>query len=262
MKDELTLSHINLHAILRNLENLCALDEQAMRLCGNKKISIGFFVKNGPKARLGFSAEGCRYDRDITKASILLYFKSPAHFNGMIDGKANPIPLKGLRHLGFLTGNFTVLTDLLASYLKPTTESISNAEFRDKSAILTLYTAAYALGEIAMKDPQLKKLAADMPEGDVALVIGTDSPDQSSAKEIGITLRRIGSNFQVENRLSRSPRAIMRFRDPQAAFDLLNGIVDSYSSIALESLVLSGYIPMLDIVDRLLFRVNHYFKED
>ena len=44
MNDERTLAAINLHAILRNLEDLCQLDEDARALLKGHELKIGMRV--------------------------------------------------------------------------------------------------------------------------------------------------------------------------------------------------------------------------
>ncbi len=82
MTDELTKACINLHSILRNLEDLCQLDSEAYSLIKDKNISIQFSIKGVPKALLSFKDGKCTMIRGGEGPhDIKLYFKSPEHFN-------------------------------------------------------------------------------------------------------------------------------------------------------------------------------------
>ena len=59
MTDAVTLSYINLYAILGSLPHLCELVPEAAELVKGKPVSIGFQVKGGPSATLCFSDGAC-----------------------------------------------------------------------------------------------------------------------------------------------------------------------------------------------------------
>ena len=86
MTDAKTLAYINMFAVLGSLENLCKLDEQAKNiLSGTKPVSIGFDVKDGPKATLNFEDGECLLTEGCSDCDIRLPFSSPEKFNGLID---------------------------------------------------------------------------------------------------------------------------------------------------------------------------------
>lgn len=60
---------------------------------------------------------------------MTLHFTSVAHFNTMIDGTAQPIPLASPAGSSFLTGPFTRLADLMGTYLKPSEADLEDPTF-------------------------------------------------------------------------------------------------------------------------------------
>ena len=113
MKDERTLAFINFHAILGALTELCRLDKGAAKLISGKKVAVGISVKDGPCGTLFFNDGKCTVGEGTAEADIKLPFSSCAKFNGMINGTVTPIPSRGFTKIGFLTKQFTLLTDML-----------------------------------------------------------------------------------------------------------------------------------------------------
>lgn len=66
----------------------------------------------------------------------------------MIDGTVTPIPRKGFTRIGFLTGTFIKLTDILTRYLRPSAEDLVDEHFFEVSTTLMLYVIAGAVAQI------------------------------------------------------------------------------------------------------------------
>jgi hypothetical protein len=169
----------------------------------------------------------------------------------MIDGKANPIPIKGLTKISFLTGTFTELTKQLEYFLRPDKSLLKDEQFKKIHTELMLYTAAFALTQFGNIDPIGKSIAKSIPDGVIAMEV-----KQGPAIEIQIEKGHIST----KKGNAKSPRARMDFSNMDAAFDLLSGQVDSYTCIASERLALTGFIPMLDNTDKLLFHISAYLR--
>ncbi|MHC4120235.1 MAG: hypothetical protein ACYSWO_22305 [Planctomycetota bacterium] len=253
MIDERTRAYINLHAVLRNLEDLCRLDHSSQGLVAGTNICIAIFVRKGPKLALEFSADGCRAYSNHRKCDIILFFRSCRHFNDMVDGKANPFILKGFTKVGFLTSKFKPLTGRLAYFLKPTDLLLQDEEYQLINTELTLYTAGYAIAQFGNIDRTGRIIAESIPDGVVSLEI-----DKGPAVKIEARDGKLGAT----KGLAKRPRARMRFSDLAAASELLSGYKDSYSCIASGTLALEGYIPMLDTLDKLLFQVDRYLRSE
>lgn len=252
MIDQLTKANINLFAVLRNLQDLCELDSEMKELIKNKNISIQFCIKNGPEAFLTFKDGKCTFLEGKEKCNIKLYFKSPEHFNEMIEGKANPIPLKGFTKISFLKNEFIKLTDRLTYYLKPTEALLQEYSYFRINTILSAYTAFFALCQIGNTDEIGKLNAGRIPNGVIAISVLNGGP------AIYITIKN--KHLEAQKGNIKSPRASMIFEDIETANAILNGKVDSYTCIASGKLKIKGFIPMIDNMNKLLAQVPLYLK--
>lgn len=249
MKDALTMAHINLYAVLRNLEDLCEMDDEMKELIRNQNMVVQMSVKNGPAARIVLDHGTCQFKKGRGKSNIHLRFKSPEHFNRMLDGEAKPMITKGFTKLGFLTKDFTKLTDRLAYYLKPTEALLKDPSYVHVNTTLSAYTAFFALAEIGNQDPLGKHNGKRIPNGKIAIRI-EDGP--------AIVLEANNGQLNAFKGKVNDYRAAMTFTDMATAGDLLNGKVDSYSCIACQKLKMKGFIPMLDNMNKLLGQVPEY----
>ena len=250
MTDQLTKANINLYAVLRNLEDLCELDAEMKELIKGKNLSIQFSVKKGPKAFLSFKDNKCIFTRGKGKCTIKLYFKSPEHFNAMIDGNANPIPTKGFTKIKFLTNEFVTLTNKLSYYLKPTEELLEDNSYMKINTILTSYAAFFALCEIGNTDKIGKLNASRIPNGVIGVSVLNGGPSIQISANNGHLDGKKGGLI--------SPRSSMIFADIETANAVLNGNIDSYTCIATGRLQMKGFIPMLDNLNKLLGQVPSY----
>lgn len=252
MPDALTKANINLFAVLRNIEDLCELDEEMKSMIKDKDISIQFSVKDGPQGILSFKNGKCSFKKGNGPCDIKLYFKSPQHFNDMIEGKANPIPLKGFTKINFLKNEFTKITDKLSYYLKPTDKLLKNTSYFKTNTFLTAYAAFFALAEIGNTDRIGKLNASRISDGVISVSVSNGGP------AVNITAK--GGRLEAQKGIGDSPRAFMTFANMEIANALLNGKLDSYTCIGTGDFHLKGYIPMLDNMNKLLAQVPSYLK--
>lgn len=245
------MAHINLFAVLQNLVELCKFDESSKELIEDQQITIGFTIKNGPYARLIFDKGKCSFTRKHGKSNIKLYFKSPEHFNQMIEGTANPIPLKGFTHLKFLTKDFMILTEKLSYYLRSNEELLNNPTYFKINTYLSAYAAFYALGEIGNTDPIGKMNAGRIPNGNIMVAVEKGPTLYIEAKD---------GKLKVKKGIPKQYRASMTFKNLETANNILNGKIDSYSCIATGDLQMKGFIPMLDNMNKLLAQVPFYLS--
>lgn len=250
MKDNKTLAYINMFAILGSLPKLCEYDKRAARLVSMKEaVSIAFEVNGGPCATFTFGNGTCYVLGGSHECDIKLYFNSCEHFNNMIDGNAMPVPLKGFTKIGFLTKNFTKLTDILTAYLRPDPEALKNEKFFNISTSLMLYVIGGAVAQIGNKDKIGRFSASNVVDGAVCLSI-KDGP----AVYIDVDNHVMTARFDKV----REPRAVMQFESMQIARDLFDGNVNAMDCIGKQKISLCGMISMLDNVNRILDRVAVY----
>lgn len=243
------LSHINLFAVLRNIEYLVEKDPETIKLVKNTNLAIQFNIKNGPKGNLAFKNGKAEMKTGKHKADIILFFISPGHFNRMIEGRANPIPLKGFTRLGFLTGTFARLADRLNFYLNADQENLKDKTFFKANTEMTAYTAFYALAEIGNIDQKGKQNAQRLQDGIIQIAIEDGIIIQIEVKDGKLTTKK---GQQAE------PRAMLTFANLNVAHDLLNGKLDSFSGIANGQLRIKGFIPMIENMNPILDQVAEY----
>lgn len=248
MKDVLTMSYVNMFAVLKTLENLCAVDEEARAIAAKGPISIGFNVQNGPKGTLYFADGACRM-LEGAAGRIKLLFRSPEHLNAMIDGKANPIPYGGLLKIGFLTKDFIRLTDILTKYLRASDEDLKDRAFFEKSTFLMFHLIANALAVIGNHDPIATYSAKNLPDGKVSMEI----TDRAYA-----TILAKDHHLETIHEKAENPRSYMIFQDYDVARGLFDGSLNSFTALADGRLRMKGYIPQIDNLNRILNRVAAY----
>lgn len=251
MSYHLIKAGINLYAVIKNLEDLIALDEESRNLIKGKKLSIQFIVKNGPTAWVKFENDACQVGQGKMKSpSVKLWFKSPGHLNKMFDGDANPIPLKGYTKLGFLTKDFPKITDKLEYYLKPELVENPSAEYIAINTRFTLTVAAFALSEIGKYDKKAKITASHIPNGKIQMTVLPNDPAVFLTVKDGV--------ISAEKGACEKPDAVMEMRDIQTANDFLNGKSNPFLAIASGDVIIRGITPMLDNLSLILDKVQKY----
>lgn len=249
MKDQTTLAYVNMFAVLKDIETLCEIDGEAKKLAAPASpVSVGIHVGGGPKATLRFENGKCVMTEGLS-GSIKLKLASPEAFNLMVDGKKTPTVYGGFFQLGFLMKNFTPLTELLASYLRAEQEKLKDRSFFEKSTAMLFYLVANALSAIGNHDALGKLSASKIPDGSIAMEI-QDGPCAEIVVKDGC--------MQTFNRKAEAPRAYMIFADYDTARGLFDGSLESMAALAAGRIVMKGYIPMIDNLNRVLSRVAVY----
>ncbi len=244
---------INLYAVLKNLEDLIALDEECQNLIQGKNISIQFIVKNGPLAWVKFADNACKVGQGkLRGSSIKLWFKSPEHLNKMFDGEANPIPLKGFTKIGFLTKEFTKITEKLEYYLKPELLEDPGEEYIKINTRFTLTVAAFALSEIARYDKKANITANHISNGKIQLRVLPNDP------AVFLTIK--DGSISAEKGVTEKPDAVMEMKNLQCANDFLNGKSNPFLAIASGDVIIKGQTPMLDNLSLILDKVQKYIS--
>ncbi|MDR3264068.1 MAG: hypothetical protein LBT30_07155 [Clostridiales bacterium] len=259
--DATTKAGINLHAILRNIQELCDIDETAAQVVKNKKITVKFSVKDCEPMALAFDSGKCVYLRgealnapDV-KFNLKLKFSTPEKFNLLVDG-GKVIPgfnLLGIGNLGFMLKDFGVMSDRLAYYLQPKPELkdelLKDKAYFEANTTLLAYTAFHALAEIGNSDHVGKEIAHRIPDGKINVLV-KDGPAVTIIVKDGHMTAKIGQDA--------APSAIMEFGDLATVNAVLNGKTDVYSAMGAGLFKISGLIVMLDNMSKLLSLVAKY----
>ncbi|CAH1195669.1 hypothetical protein PAECIP111892_02084 [Paenibacillus auburnensis] len=245
-----TKAAVNLYAVLRNLEELCRLDPASIALIQGKLHTIRFKIRGGPAADLVIADGEVSMQEPAGASSIVLYFRSPEHFNKMIEGKANPIPLRGLTRRGFLTTDFTKLTQRLEYYLKPDDVLLKDPDYFAIHTRLLLNTAAYAVACIGNYDEIGRRIAARIPDGVISISI------EESGQQV--FLRALKGRLQAMKSAPAAPSAYMVFDTVQSANDVLSEKADVHELIVTERLKLKGMLPMIQHMNDILAKVPQF----
>jgi hypothetical protein len=252
MTDQTAKAYINMNGVLRAIQYLCELDEEAKKFVAPLNTSIQFAVNNGPAARLLFQGGKCLFEKGKGDAAIKLSFSSPEHFNLMMDGKKNPTILKGFTQLGFLTKDFTFLTKRLEYCLRPTEEALKQQGYKQINTILTFYTAFNSMAEIGMHDPVGQKIMQNDRKGlFCASIEGTGH---------AVMLKMAKGSIESAAKDDGSPKMYLVFRNTDVAFDLLNGKSDFLTAIGMGDVKINGFMPLMQSVELLVPRVAMYLK--
>lgn len=250
MKDQKALSYINVFAVLKDLEVLCELDPEAKKLASPEKaVSIGFNVGgDGPKAVFTFENGKCTM-QEGKGGKIKLWLGSPEDLNKMVDGEKNPLPYGGLFKLSFLLKNFTAMTELLNKYLRASDEDLKDRAFFERSTTMMFYLVTNALSAIGNYDEIGQFSAKKIPDGSIAMEIAGGPCAELVIKD---------GHMETFNRKAQKPRACMIFDSYDTARGLFDGTMESMSALAAGKIVMRGFIPMIDNLNRLLSRVAVY----
>lgn len=249
MKDERVLAHCNLFGVFGAIPTLLELDEAAAELVRDKRISLGFSIKNGPTATLSFADGRATLCEGIEHCSIKLYFSSCKKFNDMIDGKGNPLPVSGFWHIGFLLDRFVKLTDILSAYLRPEPEKLADAEFFRRSTVLMLHVIAGAVAQVGNHDKVGRFSASNMVDGTVRVAIGD---------EVAIGVQVCENVLTALHEDPKEGFSEMRFDDLRTARDLFDGRINAVAAVGEGKVRIGGMISQVDNLNRILDRVSLY----
>jgi hypothetical protein len=269
IKDPVTLAYINMYGILGALEDLCRFSKEAGELAGAggkpRSLTVGFTVKQGPAMTLCFSGGLCASQIGEGPCDIKLPFGSCEKFNGLIDGTLTPIPSKGFTRIGFLTKNFTGLTKILETYLRPDPAALKDPDFFRASTTIMFFLIAQALVQIGNHDEIGRFSASNLPDGTVLLSIagGLAPPEarsgdgrQPGALSAAITVR--DHRLSLSRTIPEQYHAVMEFGSMALARQLFDGQVSAIGCIGQGLINLRGNIGILDNINRILDRVALY----
>ena len=249
--DQKTLAYINMYGVLGSLSTLCDTVPEARKILGQTGISVGFAVKDGPRATLTFIGGRCIVKEGAEDCTIRIPFSSPEKFNGMVNGTVTPIPTKGLIHLPFLLGKFTKLTNLLETYLRPSAEQLENEEFFKNSTAVMFRLIACSVAQIANHDKIGQFSASNIVDGPILLEIKDFAKAALIAKDHRLTYTA---------KVPKTVMSYMQFADVKTARDLFDGKINSVAAVGDGLVRIGGMISQIDNVNRILSRVELYLK--
>ena len=252
MTEARAMAFVNAYGVLRTLEDLCRIDNDAKAVLASMKspVSLCFEVAGGPCVTYHFSKDGCRFAEGSDGCTCKMKFSSPEKFNALINDGKPGMPVKNpVQVLTFLTGPFTKLTDILTRYLMPTDTYLEDRGFFEKSTILTFFTIGGAICALGNEDSISRLSASYIVDGDIQMGI-TDAAY--------FTIRCNDHKLRLIKAKPDKPRAIMEFKSIDLANGLFNGTVSTIGELCAGNIYMVGMINMIDNVNRILDRVAVY----
>ena len=190
----------------------------------------------------------------------------------MIDGTVTPIPSKGFTKIGFLTKNFTGLTKILESYLRPEAALLKDTAFFEASTAIMFFLIARTVVQIGNHDRIGRFTASNLNDGTVVLAVAGTPPGPDASAEAGaspgpapgkgwalaaaITVKDHVLSFS--RTVPASYHALMEFSSLSLARQLFDGRVNAIACIGRGLITMGGNIGMLDNVNRILDRAALY----
>jgi len=252
MQSPRTQAFVNMYAAMGTLDKYVELDPKAKEIASTMNLTIRFKVKDGPDAVLDFKDGAVSIaPYDGQKTNVLLFCTGPEQFNKVVDGKAMPIPLKGLVNvLKFMAKPdqpFNVLTTNMADTMRKT--EFATKEEKALTTRLAFYAMTAALAQIANEDELGRISAGNMADGEISVGIKDDTYVTLAVKDHKITYIK----KKAEN-----ARAFMEFADIDTTKGLIDGNLDAMSCICNGGLELKGFVPMLEQLNKVLNLVPKY----
>ena len=242
---------INVEAVFGALPKLAELAPEAREILAGLSAPVTLSLRApGISAKYTFDANGIRRGGGASGPTLL--FATAGHVNSVVAGDAQPIPVGGIRGIRFLTGIFTPLTEVLESYLEPSPERLEDPAFREANTLLTLEVVAAALEVVANQDESGQFSVAHMPSGTIELQVGDDLSYRFAVADQQMT--RTGES-------SSAPTAVLRFADLGVAGDVLFGRESSLACVSDGRIAMTGLIPLIDNLNRILDRVGAYLGD-
>ncbi len=256
-------ARLNLFAVLPNLEDVVAGDEEMRALVSEARITIKFKVANGPGTSVRFAGGVCTVGPQPgpeavadggSGPTVRLVFTSSSHLNKMFDGASQPIPIWGFNHISFLKKEFTELSDRMAYYLSPTDELLEHPRYLAMNTRLTLNTAAFAVPVLLGHDPDCIPLRHGLSQGTVVIKVLPDGPAVSLVCGASGVLA-------VKGELTH-PSALVLLRDLPTANAFLAGKLDTFAAAVTGEVQIWGRVGMVDTLALVLDRVGKYLAPE
>ncbi|MEW5947754.1 MAG: SCP2 sterol-binding domain-containing protein [bacterium] len=252
MKDEKTLAHINLHAVLPLIGELVSGDAEAGAIARGWRCSFRFAVRGGPAAFIQFrDGKATAVAGKGRFPSVGFWFPSHGKLNAMFRGKGLPVLWTGFWNVGALRG-FSRLAKRLEQVMRPTEEMLKDAKTFKLHVRMTLYAMTRGIKAVGENDPEVSPLVVKARNGVAQFEVLPDGP----------ATHVVLSDGRLEARTGRAERAncYMKFADAGVLHELALGGLDAYAALGNGSIRLEGYIPLIDTLNAALDRLGEYME--
>ena len=251
MTDALIKTHLYLHAVLPQLEEVVRMDPAAQSVVSGWRSSIALRVVGGPGVRLEVAdgrLRAVRRGRGLPSLGLLLL--SPAAAVRMFEGgRAVPLPWVGAWRVGLIAA-LRSLSGRLQYYLRADRDRLEADDTFAAAVRIRLAVLVYAIGVIAECSEEGRRIAAS-GTGDGVIAVGiVDCPP--------LQLSSAGGSLAASREAGRQANVTVEFADPAAAFGILSGTLDLWTAIGTGAVRLRGHLLLLDPVLQLMARVGSY----
>ncbi|MBZ0272893.1 hypothetical protein K8I61_12715 [bacterium] len=254
MIDQNVLARLHLSAVLQNLEDVVAFDDEARDIIRGWNEVLQFSCPGGIAAHLEIGDGRVRWHAGRTKRpTVHLHFLSAEHLNRTFAGTGGfsmPIPLRGLTRLKVLKG-FDKLAKRMEHYLKPTPEMLKDRKVFEFHVGLLLNTVTFGLSPVAEHDEKARLAAASIRDG-----IGLIHIPNGPAAHVVIK----GGRLFPQKGIVENPSMIMEIADHDTAFELFGGEGDAMALVGSCRLKIKGFVPIADKLNAALDRLPVYLS--
>jgi hypothetical protein len=252
MSNKIVKARLYLYAVLQLFEEVAREDKEAKKIASNLSGVLQFSAPSGLAAQVEFRDKGVKATPGkAKKADVILFIPTVKMVNNMFSGKgfALPLPVKGLLKIKLLLG-FMKLGDRLAFYMEPG-DKPPKGEVKKIISTLLLYAAVFGAAEVGEADPEVKEAVKKIPNG-------TAHVEVKNGPSVYVT--KTGSEFTANKGRPRDYTAYLGFKDFDVAYGMLNGQLDLMAAIPVGDIEISGSIPMVDELGRLMERAGKYLE--
>jgi hypothetical protein len=254
MRNEMVQASLFLNAVLPQIEEIAAFDQEFQEAVKGWKCSIQFHVSGGPAVCLYFDKGKVTSKLEaMSLPSIAMWFPSPEAANKMFEKSGFSIPIiwKGIWHPVILA-KFTKLTEKIEYYLKPTEAMLKDEKIFNFHVRLMLMVAVYGIKAIGENDPAVKDLVAHTPNGTMELRVLPDGP-------VAHIILKDGKFTPVKGP-AKDPTVSMEINGNKLAYDLLNGKVDAMGALGSREIAMHGLLPLADNLNVVMERIGKYLQ--
>jgi len=245
---------INLFAVLKNLEELVEYDTFSREKIRNKRISLQFNVKNGPRAWIWFDKGMCHAGHGkFPNPTVKLWFKSTEHLNHAFEGKGTHFFLKGFGRGSFYKKEFKELLKRHHYFFEFTKDDNPNEEYKRLHIRTAFNMALFSIAEIIKHDEQANEIASHLPNGKALINVIPEGP----SVYLEVYHNRLKANFGKTEKAN----ATMSFNSYHTAYNYLIGKQDPFNSESENEIELNGQTPIIEGINQLMERARFYLKE-
>ena len=245
-------SHLYLHAVMPQIEEIVCVDKESQKLIGNWQNSIQFDTILGPGICIKTVDGSIVTSRDRVGIPTLglMFFKVSDIVKMFEGGRIKPIPWIGIWRIDLIKG-LSFLSGRLKYYLSTSREELCKRNYLDAAMGIRLGVVVYAVQVLSETWEKAIKIASIADEGVASIRFRGGITFQIISKE---------GKFKVHRNEVIPPNAIMEIRNSLYAYDLLSGNIDFWTAVGDGVVLLKGNLRLLDPIFDIFRHVGRFLK--